>query len=311
VGSQAQLKVFSDGSGQDGYVGASAVIYKKGVRRPISHLKAHLGPSTKHTTYEGEVVGGILGLWLASTTPGTIAKQISLYTDNQSLVAAIRNPKAVSGQYLLQEAHRAANSFLFNLKIKWISGHSRVIGNEEADKLAKEAAEGKASRRQDLPPILRNDLPTSASAAKQAQHEKLMRCWRREWVLSPRRIKMEQFDSTFPFNGFRKHQSKMFRKQASTLFQVRTGHFPLNSYLHRINKSETKYCQQCDPDDEAREETVKHFLFECDAYTAQRQKLAKTIGRHHLNLQDIMAHPKYMKALFHYITKTNRFPDAH
>jgi hypothetical protein len=90
VKDDADFKIFSDGSGQDGYVGASAVIYRKGVRRPVGHLKAHLGPSTKHTTYEGEVVGDILGLWLASNTPGTVAKQISLYTDNQSLVPLSR-----------------------------------------------------------------------------------------------------------------------------------------------------------------------------------------------------------------------------
>jgi len=159
-----------------------------------------------------------------------------------------------------------------------------------------------------LPPILQTELLISASATKQAQHEKLLRRWRREWALSPRKAKMEQIDPSFPFNGFRKRQNKMSRNQASLLFQVRSGHFPLNLYLHRINKSETKYCQQCDQDGEAQEETVNHFLFTCDAYAAQRRKLARTIGRHHLNLRDIMANPKYMKALFHYITKTNRFP---
>jgi hypothetical protein len=136
-----------------------------------------------------------------------------------------------------------------------------------------------------------------------------MRQWRREWVLSPRRRKMERIDESFPFNEYRKRQYKLTRNQASTLFQVRSGHIPLNSHLHRINKSETKLCQQCEPNDEAHEETVTHFLFECIAYTAQRQKLARTIGRHNLNLEDIMASSKYMKALSCYITKTRRFPN--
>ena len=52
-----------------------------------------------------------------------------------------------------------ANTPLFNLRVKWISGHSKVVGNKEADKLAKEAAEGKASRRVDLPRLLQNELP--------------------------------------------------------------------------------------------------------------------------------------------------------
>jgi hypothetical protein len=250
-------------------------------------------------------------MWLASNTPGTTAKQISLYTDNQSFVDAIKNPKAVSGQYLVKEARDAANTFRFNLRIKWISGHSKVAGNEEADKLAKEAAEGKASRRQDLPPLLREVLPTSASAAKQDQHEKLMRRWRSEWTASPRRLRMEAIDPFFPFDSFRKRQYRLSRNQASMLFQIRSGHFPLNVYLHRINKSETKFCLQCEPAEGAQEETVIHFLFKCEAYTEHRIKLGRIIGRQHLNLQDIMANAKYMKALATYINKTQRFVTVH
>jgi hypothetical protein len=248
-----------------------------------------------------------LALWLASNTPGTVAKRVSLYTDNQSFIAAIKNLKPAPGQYLVKEAREAANSFRFSLKIGWISGHSKVKGNEEADKLAKEAAEGNASRRQDLPPLLQKELPLSSSAIKQDQHEKLMRKWRTEWTTSPRRIRMELIDTSFPFNSFRKRQYKMTRLQASTLFQIRSGHFPLNVYLHRINKSETKFCQQCEPEEGPQEETVSHFLFECEAYTAHRQKLIRAIGRQHLNLQDIMASSKYMKALTLFIQKTERF----
>jgi hypothetical protein len=203
-----------------------------------------------------------------------------------------------------------ANTPLFNLRIKWISGHSKVVGNEEADKLAKEAAEGKASRRVDLPPLLQKELPISASAIKQEQHAKLMRRWRREWTVSPRRRRMEQIDTTFPFNDFRKRQYKLTRSQASTLFQICSGHFPLNAYLHRINRSETKYCQKCEPEEGAQEETVDHFLFRCKAHNMYRQNLARTIGGQHLNLQDVMANPKYMKALTLYIEKTKRFDTA-
>jgi len=307
AGDAADFKIFSDGSGHDGHIGAAAVIYKKGVRRPIGNIKAHLGPSTKHTTYEGEVVGGILAVWLARNTPGTVAKHISLYTDNQSFIAAIKNPKPAPGQYLTQEMQRLANAPLFNLKIKWISGHSKVVGNEEADKLAKEAAEGKASRRLDLPPLLQKELPISASAIKQEQHAKLMRRWRREWTVSPRRRRMEKLDMSFPFNDFRRRQYKLTRGQASTLFQIRSGHFPLNVYLHRINRSETKFCQQCEPEDGAQEETVDHFLFKCEAHAVCRRNLVRAIGRRHLNLPDIMANPKYMKAFTLYIAKTKRF----
>jgi hypothetical protein len=53
------------------------------------------------------------------------------------------------------------------LTIRWISGHSKVKGNEEADRIAKNAAKGRSSARIDLPHILRRPLPTSAIALKQ------------------------------------------------------------------------------------------------------------------------------------------------
>jgi hypothetical protein len=106
----ADFKVFSDGSGYDGHIGAAAVIYKKGVRRPIGQIKAHLGPITKHTTYAGEVVGGILAIWLTRNTPGTVAKHIFVYTDNQSFIAAIKNQRPAPGQQLTQELRRMANT---------------------------------------------------------------------------------------------------------------------------------------------------------------------------------------------------------
>ena len=57
------LRVYSDGSDFQGGVGAAAVLYAPGRRRPRV-LHYHLGPSTDHTVYEAEVVGTLLALEL-------------------------------------------------------------------------------------------------------------------------------------------------------------------------------------------------------------------------------------------------------
>jgi len=82
----------------------------------------------------------------------------------------------------------------------------------------------------------------------------------------------------------------------------------LNLFLFRIGKSDTKQCQACrlQPDDKTPTETLTHFLFECEAYAAQRSTLATIIGRDKLNLKDIMQTTKAMKALVKYIKKTGR-----
>jgi ribonuclease HI len=171
---KADFKVFTDGSGWNGGIGAAAVIYRKGQHRPAGHRKAYLGKSTKHNTYEGEAVGAILGTWLATVTPGTSGKSVSIYVDNQSvLTAAGEEPKATAGQHLIQALALVANGSGSRITMGWISSHSGVKGNEYVDKLAKEAAEGKATRRGNLPVMLRNGLPVSASAIKQEHMEQL------------------------------------------------------------------------------------------------------------------------------------------
>jgi ribonuclease HI/exonuclease III len=304
----ADFKVFTDGSDHDGGVGAAAILYKKGTPMSVSHLKAYLGPSTEHNSYEAEVVGGILAMWLVRNNPETLRKKISIYSDNQAFLKTAAHPKAVPGQYLLREFNASANDFTATISLKWISGHSNVRGNERADKLAKEGAEGRASRQVDLPPILRQPLPISISAINCEHLKSLKSRWAANWHESPRRHRIQGIDDTFPFNGYRKRQDRLSRAHASYLLQVRSGHLPLNYYLHRIKKSDTKQCTACriEQGDETSTETISHFIYECAAYNSQRLTLIRAIGATNIALKDIMMNTKHMKALAKYIIRTGR-----
>jgi hypothetical protein len=54
---------------------------------------------------------------------------------------------------------------------------------------------------------------------------------------------MECIDDTFPSNSDRKRQYELSREHASYLIQVKSGHLPLNIYLRRIKKADSKLCQ--------------------------------------------------------------------
>ena len=54
------ITIFTDGSGYNNGVGAAADLYHHG--RKVLSSQQHLGPSTEHTVYEGELVGILLGL---------------------------------------------------------------------------------------------------------------------------------------------------------------------------------------------------------------------------------------------------------
>ena len=307
----ADFKIFSDGSGMEGKIGAAAVLYTKERLTSIGHLKAFLGPPTKRNTYEAEAIGAILAVWLLSKCQETAGKRVSLFIDNQSVLASLSNPKATSGQYLIRHLILLANSLACVLSMHWISGHSKVRGNEKVDELAKEAASGRSSARVNLPQTLREPLPTSASATKQTFHNKMKSKWDIIWEKSDRSRRMADIDDEFPFNDFRRRTYLIPRQHASFMVQIRCGHISLNSYLHRINRSDTDLCQSClqSEDNLHNRETIKHFLFECPSLSQEREELVAKIGRSQLNIRDIMKNADYMSALATFINRSGRFKE--
>jgi ribonuclease HI/endonuclease/exonuclease/phosphatase family metal-dependent hydrolase len=308
---KADFKAFSDGSGQEDGIGAAAILYKKGFVRSIKDMQAYLGPKSKHNTYEAEAVGALLAIWIIRNSPETIGKTVSLYIDNQAIVLALTSSSHTSGQYLIQALVTAANGLPCNITIRWISSHSEVRGNEAVDKLAKTAAQGRSTRREELPNLLKSPLPVSVSAAKQKFQANLNRSWSKIWSDSPRKEKFSRIDPDFPFNKFRKILFKLSRNQASTIMQLRTGHIPLNFYLRRIGKSDTDKCLKCNiiPGVLQITETIGHFLFDCQAHDEARQDLTAKIGRRNLSLTKIMKNADHMKALVTFINRTGRFKD--
>src|SRR6266700_7175746 len=118
------IKIFTDGSGHNGEVGASAVLYKKGEPHEHSSLTLHLGKLTEHTTYEAEAVGALLATWLLRSIPSYAQLSATIYTDNQALIRSLSKRTSRSGHYIVDAIRAAANISSESLQISWISGHS-------------------------------------------------------------------------------------------------------------------------------------------------------------------------------------------
>ena len=114
-----------------------------------------------------------------------------------------------------------------------------VKGNEAADNLAKEVALGQFSAMVDLPHILRNPLPVSTSTLKQKYLAKLKELWHKTWEISPWKNRIEQLGDGFPFSNHCKQLCMLTRRQSSLILQLKSTHFPLNTYLHILSKSDT------------------------------------------------------------------------
>jgi ribonuclease HI len=184
-----KIKVYSDGSAQEGKVGAAAILIRPG--KETRKLHFHLGSTDRHTVFEAELVGLILGLHLIKTEKTRTSYAIG--ADNQAALAAAATPGSNSGHYLANLFLTAANTIRkangtsnYSLMLRWTAGHVEIEGNELADVEAKKAAEGTTSEAAALPRFLRKPLKHSKSAAKQSHKTRLKDIWNREWNDSPR-----------------------------------------------------------------------------------------------------------------------------
>ena len=166
---------------------------------------------------------------------------------------------------MTQKTNRTAN---YSLRLRWTAGHVKIEGNELADEEAKLASEGKTSKAALLPRILRKQLKVNKSAVKQAHKLKLKNAWKRDWLNTPRANRLKHLDSSMPSMKFVKLISDpdISRKGACWLFQLRTGHFPLNAYLFRFKRSVNAHCPACGHPNK----TPQRFLLDRPVYAHER-----------------------------------------
>jgi ribonuclease HI len=309
----SDYKIFTDGSGQNGKAGASAVLYRNGEPQALRSLTYHLGDLTRYTINDAESVGALLAAWLVRTTPGFARYSFSIFTDSQILIRSLKKRSTGSGRYLINAFRQVTSTLQTPLKILWIPGHSKVSGNKEADNLAKRAAQGQSSPSADLPPLLHKPLPYSADAEKQLYTREVKMMWAEQWSSSPRHVRMARIDKSFPFTKFRMILHGLSRAQSSLLVQIRSGHIPLNAHLYRLNCVDTDRCLACAdrPGITSTKETVTHFLFDCPAYQNERHYLDAALGRHNRSLEHIMSKEKSIRELLQYIGCTKRFKKSH
>jgi hypothetical protein len=104
----APVRVYSDGFGFEGGIGASAVLYIKD--QLVKTLRFYLGTEDKHTVYEAEGVGLVMGLHLLWNLNIKLSHHTLLGADSQAVLRALNNQRSHPGQYILDNIHNAVES---------------------------------------------------------------------------------------------------------------------------------------------------------------------------------------------------------
>jgi ribonuclease HI len=301
------IKVYTDGSDQNGGVGAAAILYKDGQRKKT--LRYFLGSSAEHTIHDAELVGVILGLGLLQQE--TYMDSAVIAPDSQAAIKAIcQGENTKTAQFLTDaieeelEITKQAHEDL-DLLIRWVPGHRDIEGNEAVDTEAKKAATGISSPLSRLPGSLQDELPQNTSAARRIFREKLKKEHAETFRASPRFERFSQVDPSAPSSKYRKITDNLKRHQSSIITQLRTGHAPLNYHLHRIGAWATASCPRCG----WARETAYHYLMVCPAYSDIRNELREKVPQGTYTFTNLLSHAKYTPLLLRYVASTGRFKD--
>ena len=302
---RSHIKVYMDGSGVEGQIGAAAILYRDGVLKRTRRMR--VGSAKHHTVFEGEGIGMILGLELIREEE-VAEGMIPIGIDNTAAISATHAIKPSPSHYIWDILHRRVAMVCnkhkrLDILVKWTPGHMGIEGNERADEEAKKAAREGSSPSHKLPAPLRKILPRSKSAARQEFLRKLKLAAIKLWKESPRFERIAHLGATFKHNSFTKLTNNMHHERASLLFQLRVGHVPLNAYLYKIKKSNTPICMNC----HQHNETVIHYILHCTKFMEARKTMFHEAGRDARNIGKLLSMADLLPHLFWYIKVTGRF----
>jgi len=139
----------------------------------------------------------------------------------------------------------------WKIKFSWVKAHVGIIGNEMADKLAKEAARSEETN------YVFSRIPISAIYCEAAEEGILK--WQEQWEKTSKAEATKQYFPTV----MDRIGTKL--NLTSKLTAVLSGHGKSNAYLYRFHLREDAKCI-CNKGDQ----TMDHILFQCVETRKQR-----------------------------------------
>ena len=180
-------------------------------------------------------------------------KRIAIFSDSQQAIRRCQNDEKGPGQDLAIQII-AETDYLTDLglsvNLKWVPVHKDIIGNENADKLAKIAATKPKNSQID-------GYSSFSYTNRQIRQEKKNSI--RKWLLEKRKKREKsEFNAEKPLFKLNKAIFSTKKSISSRFFQLKTGHAVTAQYLNKIKKLDNKKCWFCSNINQ----TVEHLIFE-------------------------------------------------
>ena len=233
---------------------------------PIYSEKWNIGELV--IVYNGELEGVTRAIEYASS----VAKEgevYNIYTDNQAVLLRLKTPSDNPGQSHQIRAIIATKATIAKgakIVLNWVPGHTDIIGNEEADKLAKAATLIEPN----------HDHVTSFAyygyEVNMLKKHSLSNCIESYYERN-QNSHNNSYSKIYPSKILSKIALPLGtnREHASALYQLKIGHGYIKSYLYQLGHVQNNRCT-C-----GAIESPKHLLLECRVYNKERRVLFNKI----------------------------------
>ena len=275
---RAGLVMWTDGSKLDhgtGRVGA-AVCWKEKTLDSWKEKSVFLGRNKE--ILDAELWAILEALDIAAKETRNMANApVTIFCDSQEALRAIEHPPSHKRNRFLRgsiyEKTKKLESNKHHVTIRWIPSHSGLVGNERADKAAKNRAErgGQQTERWSSLAHIRKNLVQARSQELTNWHEEK---------------KQERENSRRGYyipwkEGINSTLANAPKKYASRYYQLKVGHGAVGTYLAKIGAIDTPQCWWCD----RAEQTVEHLYTECRRWRKERRKLMRTLCKEVISCQ--------------------------
>ena len=247
-----------------------------GVYIPESDIYIKKRATDQLSIFAAEMAAIIIALqWLEETR---LPKAI-ICSDSMSSLTSIQNGESTCRQDLLNEINQiifAINQQGRTVQFVWVPAHKGVEGNEEADKLAKEATKEEE---------VQLNIPLSKSEIKVLIKQKINTMWQSEWDKEKKGRHFYKLQQEI----VGKKNSYINRQEEVWFYRMRIGHTALNINLFIMKKHASGNCEVCGV-----REDVEHVLLSCERFYRQREKLKRTVSaeKRVFSLETLLGEPR-------------------
>ena len=193
-------------------------------------------------------------------------------------IQKILEPKARSGggavrDLIHRNAHTIKNSG-HTLVLRWVPSHSKILGNEKADAVAKDVAHkgGRETDHWSSLTHIKAELQKVGSAELLTWHQSKSQ---------EREATVRGFYVPHAKSGINPTLGGALKKYAVRYYQLKVGHGAIRTFLARIGVIETPECWWCG----AQEHTVIHLYTECRRWRREQRMLSSKLGHHGISWQ--------------------------